>query len=306
MSNRPCAVRSAIAIILLSGCVASNDAPEQWSAETTIDSTPAGAQIVWFRARTPEQPGGPVELGDAPVRWQVSRGLIGPEETVTLVAFKPGHGRARVVVPVERLRTGEPVVLDVPQFAALRVHSDPIATFSLTDEDGVRVADQRYTPTRVDELTPGTYTLRVDRDGYAPFEGQVTVRPGEQARSDLGLEALPAPPDGEPRTSIRPGTVEGTDADLFYAAVVAEMRSVAGCYDRALATDPAATGEIHVALLLNLGFGNVEGAEVLRTEIASPDALDCVQRRLRRVTFPAGAEGTGRAELTVRFHRIPR
>lgn len=294
-----------LAALFACACVSSPDAPELWSAEVTIDSSPSGAQLVWFRPRTQEQPGGPVELGTTPYTWEVSRALIGSEESVSLVVFAPSHGRAQVELPVETLRSGEPVQVDIPQFASLEVHSDPIATFTLTDAAGVPAVEGEYAPRLVNELTPGTYTLHAERDGYAPHDAEVVLRAGERAALRYALERLPAPEDGEPRMALRPVAVEGLDAFVFYEALVGQMRNVSGCYDRALVDDPTAEGEIRVALQLNLGFGRVDGAEIIETAIDDAETLDCVQRRLRRIEYaPPGAEGTGRAEIVVHFHRI--
>jgi len=290
------------------GCLVAPDAPEQWEASVTIESTPSGAQVVWFSEGPGAADGVPGELGATPLTWEVSRALVGASETVRLIAFKPGHGRAEVNVPASQLQAGEPLRIDVPRFASVLVQSDPVARFELRSVEGATIVDGEYTPRRVGELSPGVYEVEVQRVGWESHTETLTLAAGDTQRLSLALQLLDGPPEGTPRMSIRPGRLEGIDEESFYAGVVGQLRNLSNCYDRALLVDPAAEGPMRLSLTLNLDFGRVEDTQVLETAIDEEETIDCVRRRLRRVEFdaPAAESSRGLAELTLLFHKSPR
>lgn len=292
--------------LLLAACVSQGDAPELWRADVEVTSEPSGAQVIWFNPGNAETTGGPVTLGTTPLTWEASRGLIGPVDSVELVFFKPGHGRTTLQVPVPDLRGDAGVTATIPGFATLDVTSSPMATFVLTDVNGVSVREGDYTPAVVTELTPGTYTLTSERLGYESYEASLSVGAGESARHRVELVAVEGPADGEPRMSVLPGAVEGMGTVEFYEALRGQSRNVANCIDRAMVEDPLAAGLVTVRMELNLPFGRVNSAEIVDTEINDAEAIDCIQRRLRRVEYEAvGGEGDlGTANLTLRYHRI--
>lgn len=49
---------------------------------------------------------------------------------------------------------------------------------------------------RLDGISPGRHTLRVDREGYVSFEGDVQIDAGVITRADVSLEPLVKQPDG--------------------------------------------------------------------------------------------------------------
>jgi hypothetical protein len=163
-----------------------------------------------------------------------------------------------------------------------------------------------YAPAFVGELTPGTYTLTSERLGYESYEATVTVTPGARTNHLVELQPIDGPPDGEPRMSVLPGAVEGMDTVAFYEALRGQSRNVANCIDRAMVGDPLAAGLVTVHMALNLPFGTVHSAEIVESEIEGAEAIDCIQRRLRRVTYQAvGGEGDmGSADVILRYHRI--
>ncbi len=219
--------------------------------------------------------------------------------------FKDGHGRHEVVVPVAALQAGEPIEVSIPQFATLGVRSDPTAHFTLTDEGGIPVATDEYSPRELVELNPGTYTIRFERPGYAPLERSLTLRAGEQGAVNETMEALPEAPLGDGRMSIRALATEGSvDEIAFYDALRIRARDIAGCYDRVLASDPTASGQVHLRLTVHHGFGRVESAEVTQTEITHADTLECVQRRVKNIELTASGEGTSTVDLALRFHHV--
>ena len=289
----------------LAACVSTPDV-DLWQAEVQITSSPEGAQVIWFNPGNAEEGGGPVELGVTPLTWSASRGLLGPVESTDIVVFKPEFGRATATLTVEEIRSGEPIHVEVPQFATLVVRGTPMATFDLASSDGVAIASGEYAPAQVAELTPGRYDLTASRAGYEDGAASVTVTAGENAEVVFELSAIDGPPDGEPRMSVLPGPVHGMSEFEFYEALRGQTRNVANCIDRAMVEDPLAAGEVHVTLHLNLPFGRTESTEITQTAFDDAEAIDCIQRRLRRVTYHGvGSEGdTGTAEFVLRYHRI--
>ena len=296
----------ALAVTLFAACISSPSDVDLWEAEVAISSTPEGAQVIWFGPGNAEDGAGPVELGNTPLTWEASRGLVGPADQVELVVFKPGYGRATVTVTIDQLRAGEPLSFDIPQFATLEVRSSPMATFELTNADGVPISTGEYAPEQVTELTPGTYRLTAERDGYEDHESTVTVSAGESASTAIELAPIDGPPDGEPRMSVLPAEVVGMSEFDFYDALRGQTRNVANCIDRAMVEDPLAAGDVHITLHLNLPFGRVESTEITQAPFEDPEAIDCIQRRLRRVTYDAvGVDGSvGTANFVLRYHRI--
>ncbi len=292
--------------LLAASCVSQGDAPELWEAEVEVTSEPAGAQVIWFNPGNVETGAGPVAIGTTPLTWEASRGLIGPVDSVELVFFKPGHGRTTLEVTVEELRGDAPVVATIPAFGSLELSSTPMATFEVHDAAGMSVSEGSYAPATVGELTPGTYTITSNRVGYQSYEATIEVGPGQEAAHAIALVEIEGPADGEPRMSVLPGAVDGMGTIEFYEALRGQSRNVANCIDRAMVEDPLAAGLVTVRLALNLPFGTVESAEIIETEIDDAEAIDCIQRRLRRVVYVAvGGEGdTGTADLTLRYHRI--
>ncbi|MFT6399375.1 MAG: hypothetical protein ACJAYU_004140 [Bradymonadia bacterium] len=292
--------------LIIASCVSQADAPELWQAEVELTSEPAGAQVIWFNGGNSETGAGPVTLGTTPLTWEASRGLVGAVDSIELVFFKPGHGRTTLEVAIDELRADAPIAAVIPAFGALEITSSPMATFELSDDAGVGVSGGDYAPAFVGELTPGTYTLTSERLGYESYEATVTVTPGARTNHLVELQPIDGPPDGEPRMSVLPGAVEGMDTVAFYEALRGQSRNVANCIDRAMVGDPLAAGLVTVHMALNLPFGTVHSAEIVESEIEGAEAIDCIQRRLRRVTYQAvGGEGDmGSADVILRYHRI--
>ena len=295
-----------LVIALVAACVGTPIDIDLWEAEVAITSAPDGAQVIWFTPGNVEQDGGPVHIGTTPVAWSTSRGLVGPADAVELVILKPGYGRAIVTVSVEQLRGDEPLHFEVPQFATLAVRSNPMATFELTSADGVAISTGEYAPELVAELTPGVYNVSATRAGYEDHASTLTVSAGEAAAATIELTAIDGPPDGEPRMSVLPSAVVGMSEFDFYDALRGQTRNVANCIDRAMVEDPLAAGDVHITLHLNLPFGTVESTEITQAPFENVEAIDCIQRRLRRVTYDSvGAAGEmGTATFTLRYHRI--
>lgn len=298
-----------VALVLLSmvvcaGCPSSSahDAPG-----VQITSEPDGAQLIWFPPPGSEWygNGAPIEVGTAPTAWTPPGNAATLADAGRLVAWVPGHGRAEVSLTPETM--AEAITFTIPRFGSLRIASDPISDFTLTGPAGrVRVADER-TPYLAEELEPGEYVITVDRPGWAHYEQTVRVMAATEAEHVAALEQLPGAGAGDARVDVGWGTFAGTvDPTAFYDAFLPRARELDGCYERALAADPAAGGTVRVRLHINDAFGTVDRVEVLSSDIDHEDAMDCFTRRAGRVELGAGARGESTVDLSLYALRIAR
>jgi TonB family protein len=108
------------------------------------------------------------------------------------------------------LRPQAPVAPAAPKPAAFRLRSDP---------SGARVAidgkDVGVTPIERLQVAAGSRVVRVERDGYLPWEDTFRARAGRTETIDAVLTARasepdPAPPEPEPTEQAPPRVVEGT------------------------------------------------------------------------------------------------
>ncbi|MCB9506182.1 MAG: carboxypeptidase regulatory-like domain-containing protein [Myxococcales bacterium] len=301
--------RAAIVVVLgltAAACISAPSAPEQWEAAVSITSTPSGAQVVWIRPATPSTPGGLVELGRTPMTWTASRAQLLDAAEAELVFFVEGHGRARSTIAVDALRAGTPVDVAIPQFATLRVRTAPVAAFTVVDATGTAAVRDEYAPFQVGDLSPGEYTVTAHRDGFDDSVEHVTLRAGEAGAVSLTLAQQQSSPLGEPRMAVFEGEIAPElDEVGFMTALRAQHTAIAACYDRVLAADPSAGGCVVLQLEVNLGFGRIDEARIVESDITHADTVDCIQRRIRRVELPTGEPGTAVANVTLQYFRLP-
>ncbi len=160
--------------------VPSEDAPGEATTGFTLASTPPGAKVFVDGTERPERT--PVSiLGLAPGEHTIRLELPGRapwETTVTLAAGQV------VAIPAATLGAAQ---------VAVRFTSDPPGA-----EVTLRRGDERRrvgrTPTRADvDLSDGTWTVRMERDGYEPWTGPLEVPAGRTAftlAADLDRERV--------------------------------------------------------------------------------------------------------------------
>ncbi|MCK5554396.1 MAG: PEGA domain-containing protein, partial [Deltaproteobacteria bacterium] len=135
---------------------------ERLLASIGVKSTPSGASVFLDDKKMNGSP--PIEIpdvsaGDAHKITVKKKGYATGVETVTLK-------------PDERKEVG--IALQ-PLLGEVRISSDPSgARVYLDDRDMVR-----KTPTRLSGLSPGTYQLRLKKEGYKVWEDKVVVRASE-------------------------------------------------------------------------------------------------------------------------------
>ncbi len=149
-----------------------------------VESTPPGASV--FLDDKELRDSTPLEIPDisADYAHKITLKKKGYESAVQPVTLKPGE-RKEVQVALRPL-FGEILVISEP----------PGARIYLNDRDMAR-----KTPTRLSDLSPGTYTLKLKREGYAVWEDEVVVKasqrldlPGvtlKKAFGELNLLAFP-------------------------------------------------------------------------------------------------------------------
>jgi len=105
---------------------------------------------------------------------------------LTLAGYRPWSGSAEV----QEGRTQNLLVtlrrLPAQEAGSARIESEPPgATITL---DGVALAGE--SPTDLDGLPPGTFTVELARPGSRPWRGELTVLPGERTLLQVTLDPL--------------------------------------------------------------------------------------------------------------------
>jgi serine/threonine-protein kinase len=148
-----------------------------------VRSVPSGALVTIDGRRAGETP---LTRGDLPLgshSVQVARrGYVPETRKVTLtsrepaqtvsVSLKAGAAQsAAATAPAAGATTGSIYADTKPRAARVVIDGRPYGT----------------TPVLVPQLSPGTHTVRLEMDGYAPSSTSVTVRAGEQSRVSVSL-----------------------------------------------------------------------------------------------------------------------
>jgi serine/threonine-protein kinase len=170
-----------------------------------VESRPAGAMVV---VNGETKGAAPLEFGDLPLgTYEVRLALKGYEaksETVTLSE----------AAPVADLS----VVLSRPQPALLP------ADFVSTPEGASLTIDGTTagsTPVTGYKLRPGSHEVEMTKDGYEPWSGSVTVKPGAPARLEATLRPVVK------ATPVPAPTAETVDVNRVYLNTPAEVDTVA-------------------------------------------------------------------------------
>lgn len=144
-----------------------------------ISSVPSGALVTINGRRAGETP---LTLRDQPLgayTVQVARrGYVPETRKVTLTNRAPAQ---TVSVPLKAGASQEAVPGNA-KTGSIYADTKPRAARVVIDGRSYGT-----TPVLVPQLTPGTHTVRLEMDGYAPSSTSVTVRPGEQSRVSISL-----------------------------------------------------------------------------------------------------------------------
>ena len=144
-----------------------------------ISSVPSGALVTINGRRAGETP---LTLRDQPLgayTVQVARrGYVPETRKVTLTNRAPAQ---TVSVPL-KAGASQDAVPGSAKTGSIYADTRPRAARVVIDGRSYGT-----TPVLVPQLTPGTHTVRLEMDGYAPSSTSVTVRPGEQSRVSISL-----------------------------------------------------------------------------------------------------------------------
>ncbi|RJO65785.1 MAG: energy transducer TonB [Myxococcales bacterium] len=77
----------------------------------------------------------------------------------------------------------------------------------------------------------------------------------------------------------------GVDPQVFRRVMSKRRSSFKVCYQKALAQNPRAAGEVRIGFTIS-PTGRVSTVEALSSTLAYPETVDCVLRVVRRVQFP--------------------
>ena len=144
-----------------------------------ISSVPSGALVTDNGRRAGETP---LTLRDQPLgayTVQVARrGYVPETRKVTLTNRAPAQ---TLSVPL-KAGASQDAVPGSAKTGSIYADTKPRAARVVIDGRSYGT-----TPVLVPQLTPGTHTVRLEMDGYAPSSTSVTVRPGEQSRVSISL-----------------------------------------------------------------------------------------------------------------------
>lgn len=100
---------------------------------------------------------------------------------------KPGYLPYKLSFMVEADKTRDIVAQLVPEVQPAFLTVEPLPLEATVLLDGIRVGQGI---TRVGPLEPRTYTLRVEREGYVPFTGSLTLASGEDKVMKIQLDRV--------------------------------------------------------------------------------------------------------------------
>jgi TonB family protein len=170
-----------------------------------VETVPAGATIsVNGEARGVA----PLDVGDLdPGDYDLKVELRGYEPKTQKVTIPADELRADLKLSLTRLAPagGTADVLSTPFGAAVIV-------------DGAKVGE---TPLTSVKMRPGSRKVEVQKDGYEPWSGTLTVEAGKKAKLDVSLKAVVR------ATPVPAPTVEAVDTSRVYNNVPSEVDTVA-------------------------------------------------------------------------------
>lgn len=159
----------------LCGAAAGNaEAQSRSGIPVTIVSTPAGASVYLDSVDSPL-------LGITPLDTRIARG---PH---TLILKLTNHEETRISIDVRRRRETFRAVLKALGSIEINAASDSArgATVLL---DGSSMGQLGVAPIRQDNVAPGRHQIRIEREGYKPYEQWVEVSGGQMVRLPVMLE----------------------------------------------------------------------------------------------------------------------
>jgi hypothetical protein len=143
-----------------SGALVTIDGRRQGETPVTLRDLPLGSHSVQIARR-----------GYVPETRKVTLTSRAPAQTVS-VSLKAGAAQAASAsAPAASATTGSIYADTRPRAARVVIDGKPYG----------------MTPVLVPQLSPGTHTVRLEMDGYAPSSTSVTVRAGEQSRVSVSL-----------------------------------------------------------------------------------------------------------------------
>ncbi|MCZ7677270.1 MAG: PEGA domain-containing protein [Sandaracinaceae bacterium] len=177
-------LRLALSLIGLAGVVApAMQAEAQRGIPINIESVPPGATVYLDSTASPP-------LGTTPLT-----NVRVPAGSHTFIFQLANHEEARLSVSVRRRRETFRAVLRALATVEVSAGNEG-ARGGRVSVDGRAVGELGMTPIRVTDLQPGRHQVRVEREGYQPFEQWVEVGGGQLVRIAALLERR-APETGE-------------------------------------------------------------------------------------------------------------
>ena len=164
-----------ILILALLACVAVGIAVAAWWA---LQEKDAATAVMNVTSEPPEVTiyldGRVIHDGPTPIRLQDI-----PAGERRMVISAPGYETATKIIPIE---AGRLVKLSIKlnekgavQRTGLALHSEPSGARIWVDDQ----PRSERTPIQLDDLTPGRHRVRLHKDSYLPWEGDVEVKAGE-------------------------------------------------------------------------------------------------------------------------------
>ncbi len=96
----------------------------------------------------------------------------------------------------------------------------------------------------------------------------------------------------------------GLDPEVFRRVVNKRNSTIKVCYRKALADDPAASGDVKLKIAIT-PTGRVSSVDVLENTLGHQEATDCLLRTVRRLRFPMPEGRALKVEIEYPFHFMP-